>query len=231
MRQPRSDTPGSIVTVVLIGVVVAALMWVAIVLVPVGVRHSAPFGTVQTVDFSRSIAVLGGEVRPNYPSFDRIDLDLRAYSDRVPGGRYDFVLNLQTVEEPRVVRRVAFSVAADRIPASRSAFSTALTTVRFDPIPDSAGQAYYVSLERGPRNADDIVTLWGIQTYSTASVRDVLDAAIDGYRLGFSAETDRAVLLGGMVVALLVSAITIAAVADAAWRSRTSNIRTTGFLS
>ena len=206
------------------GIILSAIVLVVLVLVPVSVRHSAPFGSVQTVDFSRSIAVMGGEITPNYPGFDRVDLDLRAYGDGAPDDRYDFVLRLQTVDEPRVIRRVAFSVAADRIPATRSAFAPISTAVEFDPIADSAGQTYYVSIERGARNADDIVTLWGIRSYSTVSVPDVLLAAMEGYRLGFSPGTDRKVILAAAFLTILAGSVSAAAVAGATWPARSQPV-------
>ena len=187
----------------LIGLTIAAVTGVAVLVVPISVRHAAPFGSVQTVDFNRSIAVLGGEIRPNYGDFDRVELDLRAYGDRVPEDQYDFVLTLQSLDRPDVVRRVEFSVPRDRIAASRSAFADNYTSVRFDRIADSAGETFYLTIERGPRNADDVVTLWGIQSFSTVKTIDVLRAAANGYPIGLDLGADRAllVLLMGLTLA------------------------------
>ena len=44
---------------------------------------------------------------------------------------------------------------------------------------DSAGKRYEVWVERGPRNRDDIVTIWSIKTYSRVTGRDVLGALLD----------------------------------------------------
>lgn len=200
-----------------IGLLFGLAAIVVIALLPISVRNSAPFGSVQTVDFDRSIATLGGEVRPNYPDFDRVQLDLRAYSKLVPGERYDFVLTVQATDDPTVVRRVAFSVPADDIPATKSAFSGIGTSVAFDAIPDSAGRSFYVWLERGARNADDIVTLWGIQSYSTLTARDVLEAAADDYDIGLSSGVNRLVIVLLMWLTLVAGSAAVACVAVAAW--------------
>lgn len=165
----------------LAGLAFLSLTAVAAVAIRVDVRHAAPFGSVQTVDFDRGLAVLGGEVTPNYPDFSRIDLDLRAYGDRIPDDRFDFVLSVRSVTDRRVVRRVAFSVDSTRIDADRSAFAPLSATVRFAPIVDSAGTTYQVLVERGPRNGDDVVTLWGIRTYSALRPVDLLGWASNEY--------------------------------------------------
>lgn len=165
----------------LAGLAFLSLTVIAAIAVRVDVRHAAPFGSVQTVDFGRGLAVLGGEVTPNYPDFSRIDLDLRAYGDRSPDGRFDFVLSVRSVPDERVVRRVAFSVDSGRIGADRTAFAPLSVTVRFDPLVDSAGTTYQVVVERGPRNSEDVVTLWGIRTYSGLRPVDLLGWASDAY--------------------------------------------------
>ena len=187
----------------LVGLTLAAVTFVAVLVVPISIRHAAPFGSVQTVDFNRSIAILGGDVTANYPDFDRVDLDLRGYGDRVPDDQYDFVLTLQSLDRPEIVRSVSFSVPRDRIAASRSAFAANYTSVSFDRIADSAGETYYLSLERGPRNADDVVTLWGIQSFSTVTAIDVLRAAADGYPIGLDPGANRAILVLLMALTLV----------------------------
>ena len=232
MKRPQATPPTIVAVSILAGLAVVATMVIAVLVVPITVRHAAPFGSVQTVDFNRSIAVLGGEVRPNYPDFDRVGLDLRAYSDLVPGDRYDFVLTVQSLDRPEVIRRVDFSVSRNRIAASRSAFSGNYLPVAFDRIPDSAGQTFYVSIERGPRNADDIVTLWGIQSFSTVTAADVISAAANGYRIGFAPETDRTILLLLMALTLVGTGFVTAATLAASWaekfRGRPSTVRRNG---
>ncbi len=220
MIRPHAPPPAIITVSMLAGLAVVAFLVIAGLVVPISVRHAAPFGSVQTVDFNRSIAVLGGQVRPNYPNFDRVGLDLRAYSVPAPDDRYDFVLTVQSLDRPEVVRRVGFSVPRDRIAASRSAFSDTYLPVAFERIPDSAGETFYVSIERGPRNADDVVTLWGIQSFSTLRAADVLLAAVDGYRIGFAPATDRAILLSLMALTLVGSGVTTAATLTASWAGR-----------
>ena len=229
MKRPQRPPPTIVAISILAGLAAMAIMVIAVLVVPINVRHAAPFGSVQTVDFNRSIAVLGGEVRPNYPDFDRVGLDLRAYSDPVPGDRYDFVLTVQSLDRSEVLRQVAFSVPRSRISASRSAFADNYVPVAFDRIPDSAGQTFYVSIERGPRNADDVVTLWGIQSFSTVTAADVLSAAASGYRIGFAPATDRSILFLLMALTLVgtgfVTATTLAASRADGVRERSSTVR------
>ncbi len=202
----------------LLGLTIAAVTIMVVLVLPVSVRHAAPFGSVQTVDFARGIAVMGGEIRPNYGDFDRVELDLRAYGDHVPDDRYDFVLTLQSIDRPDVVRRVDFSVPRDRITASRSAFADTYTSVSFDRIADSAGETYYLSIERGPRNADDVVTLWGIQSFSTVQAIDVLRAADDGYPIGLGLGADRLVLVLLMASTLVGGVALVATIMAASLR-------------
>ena len=210
--------PARTAVALLAGMLVAAVTIVAVLIVPVSVRHAAPFGSVQTVDFDRSIAILGGEIRPNYANFDRVGLDLRAYGDRVPGEQYDFVLTLQSLDRPEIARRVDFSVPRDQIAASRSAFADTYTSVRFDGIADSAGEAFYLSLERGPRNADDIVTLWGIQSFSTVTAIDVLRASVNGSPIGFDPAVGRVILVLLMGLMLASGAVLISTIVAASSR-------------
>lgn len=202
-----------------VGALVGLVTVLAVLYLPVSVRHAEPFGNVQTVDFDRGIAVLGGEVRPNYPDFDRVGLDLRAYTSPVPDDQYDFVLTVMATDDGGEVRRVAFSVPAARIPATKSAFSPTGTSVSFEPIPDSAGRTFTVSLERGPRNADDVVTLWAIASYSSLHPIDVLQAAADGYDLGLSGRASRAIILLLMWLTLVLGATLVARIAIDVWSS------------
>ena len=200
-----------------VGALIGLATVLAVLYLPVNVRHAEPFGNVQTVDFDRGIAVLGGEVRPNYRNFDRVELDLRAYTSMVPGDQYDFVLTVAATDDGGEVRRVAFSVPAASIPATKSAFSPTGTSVGFEPIPDSAGRTFSVSLERGPRNAEDVVTLWGIASYSRLHPIDVLQAAADDYDLGLSGRANRAVILLLMWLTLVLGATLVARIAIDVW--------------
>lgn len=199
------------------GIVFGVWSALLIALVPLSIRHSAPFGSVQTVDFDRNIAILGGEVRPNYPGFDRVKLDLRAYSVSEPGDKYDFMLTIESVDDQQVVRHVPFSVPAADIPAAKSAFTDIGTSVDFDPISDSAGRTYFLALERGPRNVDDVVTLWGIQSYSTLTAADILEAAVNGYDIGLSASANRSVVLMLIWLALVLGSAVVSCTVAAVW--------------
>lgn len=199
---------------ILVGLAIAAVTIIVVLVIPVSVRHAAPFGSVQTVDFNRSIAILGGEVRPNYGNFDRVKLDLRAYGSGVSDREYDFVLTIQSLDRPEIVRRVDFTISGNRIAASRSAFANDFTSVTFEQIADSAGETFYLSLERGPRNLDDIVTLWSIQSFSTVRAVDVLRAAANGYPIGLDPRQDRNALLLLMGLTLFGGAALVASVAS-----------------
>lgn len=199
------------------GIVFGVWSALLIVLVPLSIRNSAPFGSVQTVDFDRNIAILGGEVRPNYPGFDRVKLDLRAYSVSVPGDKYDFMLTIESVDDQQVVRHVPFSVPAADIPAAKSTFTDIGTSVDFEPISESAGRTYFLSLERGPRNVDDVVTLWGIRSYSTLTAADVLEAAVNGYDVGLSARANRSIVQLLIWLALVLSSAVVSCTVAAAW--------------
>ncbi len=213
--------PTRVAVSVLAALALVAVTIVVVLVVPVSVRHAAPFGSVQTVDFDRSIAILGGEIQPNYGNFDRVDLDLRAYGDDVPDGSYEFVLTIQSLDRPEIVRRVAFSAPQERIAASRSAFADNYTSVSFSKIADSAGERYYLSLERGPRNADDIVTIWGIQSFSSVMMVDVLWAAASGYPIGLEPTEDRTVLLLLMGLTLAGAAAVVATVVAVTLKANT----------
>lgn len=158
----------AVATLVLLGVVL---------LMPLDIRHSAPFGFNQTLDRERGIAVRGGMVTPNYDNFNRVDLDLRAYT---AGVRYDLTVHIRP-DEPGAadLRRIHLGLDADDIWHVKPAFDDPFTTVRFAPIADSAGRHYYVWVEPGVRNRDHVLNLWSIKSYSRATGRDVIAAVLD----------------------------------------------------
>ncbi|HEV2527767.1 MAG TPA: hypothetical protein VGT61_04850 [Thermomicrobiales bacterium] len=223
MRPPDRKGSFSAGTIGLVVTLAVSLLLIAgALLVPLSVRNGAPFGNQQTVDFERGIAVLGAEITPNYDGMDRLGLDLRAYSDAVPGDQYDFIVSIRDIDADRIVRSVAISVDVAQIPASKPPFHDVLTDVRFDPIPDSAGVAYYVDVERGPRNADDVVALWGVQAYSSLTAADVMEDAIASYDLGYPSRTTALLLVVLTLLSITgagaVIGTTTAALVDARWR-------------
>jgi hypothetical protein len=154
-----------------LAIVVAALFW------RVEVRHSSPYGFSKTVDFSRLIAVPGGYVTANYPNFDRLDLDLRAYQ---VDATYDLTVHVKPAIAGAVdVRTIRLDIDGTSIPSTKATFGNPFTTVSFEPIPDSTGKTYYVWVERGPRNRDDVVTVWSIKSYSRVTARQVVAAMLD----------------------------------------------------
>ena len=139
---------------------------------PVEVRHSAPYGFSQTLDPERLIAVRGGYVVPNYDDFNRLDLDLRAYSGQE---RYDLTVHVRPAEPGAAdVRSIPLSATTQKIWYQKEAFANPFLTIRFPPIADSAGRRFYVWVEAGPRNRDAIWTLWSIKSYSKTSGYTVL---------------------------------------------------------
>lgn len=142
----------------------------------VEVRHSAPYGFSKTIDFERLIAVPGGYVTANYPNFDRIDLDLRAYD---VAATYDLTIHIRpAIAGAADVRTIGLDLSGSKIPYAKGAFFDPFVTVRFPPIVDSRNQTYYVWVERGPRNRNDVVTVWSIKSYSSVPARAVLDASL-----------------------------------------------------
>ncbi len=144
---------------------VAVLLVIGVgLLVPLEIRHSARFGFSQTVDFDRDIAVTGGYVTANYADFNRVDLDLRAYT---PGVDYDLTIHIHpAVAGAQDVRVLHVQFPAEKIFHQKGAFSDPFVQLDFDPIGDSEGQTYYVWVERGPRNLDDVINVWSIKSYS-----------------------------------------------------------------
>ncbi len=161
---------------VLTGLVAATALAGAVLLWPLELRHSAPFGFRLTFDRERGIAVRGGFVTATYDDFHRVDLDLRAYNRRAS---YDLTVHVRP-DEPGAsdVRTVTIGHAAERIWHVKSTFSAPFVTVRFPPISDSAGRRYYVWVEPGPRNRNDVVALWSIKSYSRATGRVALGALL-----------------------------------------------------
>ena len=145
--------------------------------VPIEVRNSEPFGRSSTFDRPRAIAVRGGYVTPNYDNFQRVDLDLRAYT---AAKSYDLTVHVRPAGvEGGDVRTRTLSLDAAAIWHRKEAFADPYLTVRFPPIEESAGRRFYVWVEAGPRNRDDIWTLWSIKTFSEVRVVEVLAALVD----------------------------------------------------
>lgn len=140
------------------------------------IRHSAPFGFSKTIDFDRLIAVSGGYVAPNYNGFNRVDLDLRAYD---AGAVYDLTVHIRPAEPGALdIRTIAADLPSTRIFNSKSTWTNPYITIRFPPIADSAGKNYYVWVEPGIRNRDQVVALWSIKSYSRARAWTVLAAFV-----------------------------------------------------
>jgi hypothetical protein len=182
------------------GIVGAALLVAAGTVWRIEVRHSAPFGFSKTIDFDRLIAVRGGYVTANYDGFNRVDLDLRSYA---PGTTFDLTIhirpNLPGAADARTIR---LDLPASRIPAKKGTFEDPFVTVRFPEIDNSAGQTYYVWVEPGIRNRDDVVALWSIKSYSRVPAWQVVSAFVNEAPGGSGREVVRLaliLLLGGLV--------------------------------
>lgn len=176
----------------------AALFW------RVEVRHSSPYGFSKTIDFDRGIAVPGGYVTANYPNFDRVDLDLRAYDD---AATYDLTVHIRPAKAGATdVRVIDLDLPGSKIFHRKPAFGNPFLTVRFPAIANSQGQTYYVWLERGARNRENVVTVWSIKSYSTVPARTVARATLD--RLG------NAWGIGGLRTVAVLSALGVAAAAS-----------------
>jgi hypothetical protein len=160
-----------------VGALGAALLVVAGTVWRIDVRHSAPFGFSKTIDFSRLIAVRGGYVSPNYDDFDRLDLDLRGYSSEAV---YDLTIHIRpAVPGAADVRVLHLDLPASKIDNRKGTFADPFITVRFAPIADSAGKTYYVWVEPGIRNRDDVVALWSIKSYSRVPAWRVISAFVN----------------------------------------------------
>jgi hypothetical protein len=160
---PRAAGAFAVLLIVVVGLVV-----------PLEIRHSARFGFSQTVDFDRSIAVTGGYVTANYDNFNRVDLDLRAYT---PDATYDLTVHIRpALARAQDVRTIHVQYPADVIFHRKTSFGDPFVQLDFDPIANSEGQTYYVWVERGPRNVDDVVNLWSVKSYSSERGAAVLAA-------------------------------------------------------
>lgn len=160
-----------------VGLLAAVLLLAAGTIWRVDVRHSAPYGFSKTIDFRRLIAVRGGYVSPNYDDFDRLDVDLRAYS---PGALFDLAIHIRpAVPGAADVRVLHLDLPASRIDNRKGYFADPFITLRFAPIADSAGKTYYVWVEPGIRNRDQVVALWSIKSYSRVPAWRVISAFVD----------------------------------------------------
>jgi hypothetical protein len=156
---------------VALGLVAAGVFWHP------EVRHSAPYGFSKTIDFNRLISVRGGYVTANFDDFNRLDLDLRAYT---PGATYDVTIHIRpAVPGAEDVRTIQLDLPAERIYHRKRAFADPFITIAFPPIADSAGKTYYVYVEDGIRNRDDVLALWSIKSYSRQSAWRVLSSFVD----------------------------------------------------
>lgn len=199
---------------IVVAFAIAALLVLALA-VPIEVRHSAPFGFRQALDRERGIAVSGVEIESNYPNFNRIDLDLRAYTEQA---EYDLTVVVQPIEEGAApVRMVHFNRPFDAIRVEKGALGNPFTTVRFDPIADSQGKKYYVWLKVGPRNDDAVVALWSVKTYSQVRGAVVLSSLLAGFKGHASTVTTWLVLGGVMVLFVVASGMMIAILGRDAW--------------
>lgn len=140
------------------------------------VRHSAPYGFSKTIDFSRLIAVPGGYVTANYSGFNRVEIDLRAYSDEAT---YDLTLHIRpALPGAGDVRTIHMDVRGAEVFNTKAALEDPFMTINFEPIANSAGQTYYVWVERGPRNQDQVITVWSIKSYSSVPFRTVVSSMV-----------------------------------------------------
>jgi hypothetical protein len=182
----------------LAGVIAGVALACVGVLVPFEVRHSAPFGFRLTFDARRGIAVTGSLITANYPNFERVDLDLRAYG-LAPD--VDVTVHVQPVDpsRPGDVRTVPLTLPFTRVDHQKSAFADPFVTVRFPPIADAAGHRYYVWVEPGPRHQDDILALWSLKSYSRVTGREVLAAFLADPPGNRGAGAVRATLIAVMI--------------------------------
>jgi hypothetical protein len=194
------------------GVAMSAVVLLVGLFLPMEIRHSAPYGFSKTIDFDRSIAVDGGYVTANYDNFNRIDLDLRAYT---PGVTYDLTIHVRpAVPGAAEVRVIPLSVTSAEVFNRKRAFDNPFITIQFPPIRDSAGQTYYVWVDRGPRNRDDIIALWSIKSYSRTSGRAVLTAFLSGVAEGRGAWIIRSGIIAALVIFVTMVGLLIGVVVD-----------------
>lgn len=170
---------------------------VAALYLHVEVRHGAAYGFSKTIDQDRAIAVPGGYVTANYPDFNRIDLDLRAYN---ADATYDLTLHIRPTNATQDIRTIRLSVQGQDVYHRKTAFANPFLTVRFDPIADSAGETFYVWLERGPRNQEDVITVWSIKSYSRVNTLDVVSAMLHRANAAWRFQSTRIFLAGAVGV-------------------------------
>jgi hypothetical protein len=189
---------------VLAGVLAAVAVAALATVVPIDVRHSAPYGFSLTADFRRSIAVSGGYIRPNYDHFNRLDLDLRAYT---VGQVYDLTIHIRPAEPGAPdVRQIPLDVPAERIFHAKKPFANPFLTVRFPEIRHSAGKTYYVWVETGPRNRDAVIALWSIKSYSRLTGWTVLSTFLQ-QRAGDGAAARVALILLAVAIVTMTGVI------------------------
>lgn len=161
------------------GIVALAALLVGGLFVPFEARNSVPYGINLTVDFTRHppISVSGRTVVPNYDGFNRIDLDLRAYQH---AASYDLLVHIRP-DTPGAadIVTIPLDVKGEQIPDTKQTFANPFVTLRFPPISDSAGKHFYVWIEPGIRNRDNVVALWSIKSYSRVTGHDVIRAFLD----------------------------------------------------
>ena len=198
MRSPK-------VPALLVGLGAAVAMLAGSLFLPYEVRNSAPYGFSLTVDFERAIAVRGGPIQVNYPNLNRLDLDLRAYTSRA---EYDLTVHLRPEGGGNAdLRTIPLHITGSRIWHDKAPFADPFVTVRFPPIAASAGQRYYVYVESGPRNRDDVLAVWSIKSYSRVTGQHVVAAFVES-NVGTSNDA---------VVRTLTTALVIAFVAGCGW--------------
>ncbi|MDQ3514948.1 MAG: hypothetical protein M3462_15055 [Chloroflexota bacterium] len=219
-------------------ILATCLVLAAALAIPVDVRHSAPFGFRLTLDPDRAIAVTGVTVTPNYPDFHRVDLDLRAYT---PDERYDVTVYVQEVPLPVAddegdaagadevtepeppaeagpLRTVHLGLDQAEIAAEKGAFADPFVTVRFDPIADSAGKAYYVWVDTGANNDDAVLTVWSVKSYSRVAGHTTLAAFLADSPGSLPSWAGRVIFGAAMVTFALAMAALGAALAGASER-------------
>lgn len=180
---------------------VILLAWIATA-APFDFRHGAAYGFSKTIDFDRSLAVRGGYVVSDYPDFARVDLDLRSYS---PDARYDLAVHIRSADLGTPdVRTVLLDVGGDRVPSAKGSFTDPFVAVRFPPIRNSAGRVYYVWVDSGPRNRDDVIALWSVKSFSRMTPATMVQVLLKGTGNG-GADVAAVGVLGVAIASLAVA--------------------------
>src|SRR5262249_3363148 len=107
------------------------------------------------------------------------------------------------------------SVDSDDIWFRKGTWQNPFLSLRFDPIQDSAGKTYYVWVERGPSDANDVLALWSMKSYSKVPAIDVVRAFMRESSFGRHGASATA---AGWAL-LLAALIAISATAVALFRS------------